>query len=160
MYVFAFRLTMRLPSFVCTLKFHIQSTLVISTSLISNNRLCRSENLVPVWTWKSNNRDQNTVEKRRNCSQVFHSIFNISLTSGFKLHFHMWNVVLPLMFSFSANLICRGSDIAKYLRESLGLRDNESVLYQNSLFEKGDSHFELHPYNTLLLLNPFKPSVP
>ena len=33
---------------------YIQSTLVISTSLISNNRLSRSENLVPVLTWKSN----------------------------------------------------------------------------------------------------------
>ena len=31
-------------------------TLVISTSLISNNRLSQSENLVPVLTLKSNNR--------------------------------------------------------------------------------------------------------
>ena len=35
---------------------HIQLTLVISTSLISNNRLSRSENLVPAYTWKPNNR--------------------------------------------------------------------------------------------------------
>ena len=34
----------------------IQSTLVISTSLISNNRLYLSEILVPVLTWKSMNR--------------------------------------------------------------------------------------------------------
>ena len=34
----------------------LQSTLVISTSLISNNRLYRSEILVPVFTWKSKNR--------------------------------------------------------------------------------------------------------
>ena len=34
----------------------IQLTLVISTSLISNNRLSRSENLVPAYTWKPNNR--------------------------------------------------------------------------------------------------------
>ena len=32
-----------------------QSTLTISTSLISNNRLSRSEILVPVLTWKSKN---------------------------------------------------------------------------------------------------------
>ena len=51
--------------------FLIQSTLVISTSLISNNRLSRSENLVPVLTWKSNNRYQNIVEKRRNCLILF-----------------------------------------------------------------------------------------
>ena len=31
--------------------FLLQSTLVLSTSLISNNRLSRSENLVPVLTW-------------------------------------------------------------------------------------------------------------
>ena len=37
-------------------KLYIQLTLVISTSLISNNRLSRSENLVPAYTWKPNNR--------------------------------------------------------------------------------------------------------
>ena len=46
----------------------IQSNLVISNSLISNYRLSRSENLVPVLTWNYDNRYQNNVEKRRNCS--------------------------------------------------------------------------------------------
>ena len=32
-------------------------------------------------------------------------------------------------FFNSANLICRGTDISKYFRESLGIRDNESQLY-------------------------------
>ena len=41
--------------------FQIQSTLVISNSLISNNRLSRSENLVPVLTQKSTNMQQNIV---------------------------------------------------------------------------------------------------
>ena len=45
----------------------IQSTLVISALLISNNRLSRSKNLVPVLTWKSINRQQNIVEKRKSC---------------------------------------------------------------------------------------------
>ena len=63
----------------------IQSTLVISNSLISNNRLSRSENLVPVLIQRSTNRQQNIVEKRRNCSlgaisPLFRNIFNISLT--------------------------------------------------------------------------------
>ena len=31
-------------------------------------------------------------------------------------------------FLTSANLICRGMDISKYFRESLGIRDNESRL--------------------------------
>ena len=33
----------------------------------------------------------------------------------------------------SANLICRGTDISKYSRESLELRDNESRLYLQTL---------------------------
>ena len=48
--------------------FEIQSTLVISTAVISNNRLSRRENLVRVLTHKSKIRLQNIVEKRRNCS--------------------------------------------------------------------------------------------
>ena len=42
---------------------HIQSTLVISTSIISNNRLSRRENLVLVLTQKSKIRLKNIVEK-------------------------------------------------------------------------------------------------
>ena len=99
----------------------IQSTLIISTSLISNNRLSRSVNLVPVLTWKSN-------QVIKYCGNLFHNIFNmhVSLTSGVKLHTHLLNVSI---FSLkSAYLICRGADISKYFRESLGLRDNESRL--------------------------------
>ena len=60
----------------------LQSTLVISTSVISNNRLSRRENLVRVLTQKSKIRLQNIVEKRRNCSSgaispLFYNIFNI-----------------------------------------------------------------------------------
>ena len=60
----------------------IQSTLVISTSVISNNPLSGRENLVLVLTQKSKIRLQNIVEKRRNCSwgaisPLFHNIFNI-----------------------------------------------------------------------------------
>ena len=39
-----------------SVNYQLQSTFVISTSLISNNRLSRSENLVRGLTWKSNNR--------------------------------------------------------------------------------------------------------
>ena len=86
--------------FICkdNQKFHYSYlvTLVISNSLISNNRLSLSENLVPVLTQISTNRQQNIVEKRRNCSLIvslgaisplFHNIFNIS-NSGVKLHIH------------------------------------------------------------------------
>ena len=42
------------PGLYCLL-FLLQSTLVISTSLISNNRLSQSEDLVPVLKWESKN---------------------------------------------------------------------------------------------------------
>ena len=115
----------------------IQSTLVISTSLISNNRLSRSEILVPFLTWKSNNREQNIVEKRRNCSlgaisPLFHNIFNMS--SGVKLHIHLLNVVVRfIVFLTSSALIFRGTDISKCFRESLGIRDNVSTVFSNRI---------------------------
>ena len=65
----------------------VQSTLVISNSLISNNRLSRSENLVPVLTQRSTNRQQNIVKKRSNFSsfpQYFQYISNL----GVKLKIH------------------------------------------------------------------------
>ena len=41
----------------------------------------------------------------------------------------MW--LFDLFFLSSVNLICRDTDISKYFRESLKLRDNESRLYLN-----------------------------
>ena len=45
----------------------------------------------------------------------------------------MWLIEL-FFLTDSANVICRGTDISKYFRESLGIRDNESRLY---FFQKG-----------------------
>ena len=39
-------------------------------------------------------------------------------------------------FLNSANLICPGMDISKYLIESLGIRDNESRLYKHMFSPK------------------------
>ena len=116
-------------------KVQIQSTLVISTLLISNNRLTRSGNLVPVLTQRSTNRQHNIVEKRRNCSlgaisPLFHNIFNISLTQESNYIFNLLKVVVRLIvFLSSANLIFRSTDISKCFIESLGIRDNGSRLY-------------------------------
>ena len=73
------------------------------------------------------------MEKRRNCSGaislLFHIILYIFLTSGVKLHIHLLNVIVRfIVFLTSATLICRGTDISKCFRESLGIRDNESRL--------------------------------
>ena len=40
----------------------------------------------------------------------------------------MWLIELGFYLN-SANLICRSTDISKYFRQSLGIRDNESRLY-------------------------------
>ena len=78
---------------------------------------------------------KNIVEKRINCSlgaisPLFHYIFAISLTSRVQLHIYLLNVVVRIIFFLnSANLICRGTDISEYFRESFGIRDNESRLY-------------------------------
>ena len=61
---------------------------------------------------------------------LFHNIFNLFLTSEVKLHIHLLNMVVRFIFFFtSATLIFRGTDISKFFRESLGIRDNESRLY-------------------------------
>ena len=114
---------------------YIQSTLVISNSLIPNSRLSRRENPVPVLTQRSTNRQQNIVEKRRNCSlgaisPLFHNIFNISLAWESNYIFILLKVFVRLIvFLSSANLICRSTDISKCFIESVGFRDNESRLY-------------------------------
>ena len=121
--------TYRSKLFGLSNEIHVQSTLVISNSLISNNRLSRSENLVPVLTQRSTNRQQNSVEKRRNFSsfpQYFQYISNL----GVKLHFRSVKSGCSInCFLHFANLICQSTDISKSFIESLGVRDNESRLY-------------------------------
>ena len=51
------------------------------------------------------------------------------ISSRAQLHIYLLNVVVRVIFSLnSVNLICRGTDISKYFRDSLGIRDNESRL--------------------------------
>ena len=108
----------------------IKSTVDSRYLLISNNRLSQSENLVPVLTQRSTNRQHNIVEKRRNCSPLFHNIFNIFLTQESSYIFIVLKVVVRLIvFLSSANLIGRNTDISKCFIESLGFRDNGSRLY-------------------------------
>ena len=87
----------------------IQSTLVISTSVISNHRLSRRENLFLVLTLKSKIRSENIVEKSSNFSpfpQYFQYIF---LTKGVTLHSHceIW------LFVWYFPQFCT-SDMSKY----------------------------------------------
>ena len=112
----------------------VQLTLVISTSLISNTAylevkiwsLPKHENLT---TGKKYCGKEEKLLLRSNFSsfpQYFQIISNfkgpityILVTCGCSNYF----------FLNSATLICRGTVISKYIRESLGIRDNESRLY-------------------------------
>ena len=120
---------------VCFLRKALQSTLVISNSLISNNRLSRSEKSGPCFNKRSTNRQQNIVEKRRNCSlgaisPLFHNFFQYISNLGVKLNIH------SVKGGCSINCFprFRKSDMSKYdiskcFVESLGVRDTESRLY-------------------------------
>ena len=71
------------------------------------------------------------MEKREGAISPFFSHYFIYISNlGVKLHIHLLNVVVRfIVFLNSATLICRGTDISKCFRESLGIRDNESRLY-------------------------------
>ena len=95
----------------------LQSTLVISTSHISNNRLSRIENLVSVLILKSYQQITKYCGKEEKFSPLFRNILNICVISGVKLRIHLWNVVVRLIFFLNyTNLICRGTDISKCIR--------------------------------------------
>ena len=100
--------------------FNIQSTLVISNSLISNYHLSRSENLAPVLSQRSTNRQQNIVAKRSNFSS-FPQYFQFISYLGSQITYSLvLKVVVRLnVFLSSANLICRSTDISKCFIESL-----------------------------------------
>ena len=66
-------------------------------------------------------------------------------------------------FLNSANLICRGMDISKNFRESLGIRDNESRLYLTTGQKRHISAcatvlFDQSLLSTKRCLNPLMPS--
>ena len=63
---------------------------------------------------------------------LFSTIFSIYFQlqeSNYIYICKMW--LFDLFFHNSANLICRSTNISKYFRESLGIRDNESRLYEH-----------------------------
>ena len=92
----------------------------------SNNRLSLSENLVKQEVIKYCEKEEKLLLSNFSFPQYFHYI------SNFRSQISYSSVECECSIYFflnSANLICRGTDISKYLRESLGLRDNESRLY-------------------------------
>ena len=88
------------------------------------------------------------MEKKRNCSKgaispLFYNIFNISRISRVQIHctYTFVKCGCSIFFLNSAILICRGMEISKHFRDSLGIRDNESRLY----FQSSRPH-QIHVY--------------
>ena len=80
---------------------------------------------------------------RSNFSSFFHNIFNITLIAGVKLKYSFVKCAVRfIVFLSSANLICRGTDISKRFRESLGIQDNESRLYFSHVMNTIREHFD------------------
>ena len=77
----------------------IQLTLVISTLLISNNRLSRSEKSGPNFNMEIYKYLKQYCGKEKSNFSSFQDIFNISLASGSN-YVHLWNVVARFIFSF------------------------------------------------------------
>ena len=87
----------------------IQSTLIMSISLISNNRLFQSESLVPVLTWKQQVTKYGGKEYFQYVSN-FRSYYIYSfMKCGCSIYF---------LLNY-ANLICRGMDISKLFQRVL-----------------------------------------
>ena len=69
------------------------------------------------------------MEKRRNCSSFPQYFRYISKFKSSVTYTRVKCGCSNYVFLTSANLICRDTDISKYFRESLGIRDKESRLY-------------------------------
>ena len=92
-----------------------QSTLVISTSLISYNRLSRSE----IWP---------LFQYGKSIFSSFPQYFQYPSNFRSQLTYSFVKCGRSIYFFLnSANMICRGPDISKYFRESRGLRDKERL---------------------------------
>ena len=66
--------------------------------------------------------------KRGEISPLFHNIFISNFKSPITYTFGKCGCLIYFFLS-SSILLYRGTDISKYFRESLGIRDNESRLY-------------------------------
>ena len=118
---------------------NLQKKLYTADSL-SRPRLSRITAYLEVEIWSLPKHENLTtgkkhiVEKRRNCFLLLRSNFSsfpqyFQYISNFKspiTHIFVKCGCSNYFFLNSANLICRDTDISKYFRESLGIRDNES----------------------------------
>ena len=112
---------------------YIQSTLVISSSVISNNRLSRRKNLVRLSVKKSGNkilwlREEIAPKDQFLLISTIFSVYIVNLRNQITYLFGKLGCSFCIFLS-SANLICRSTEILKCFNWSLRLRDKESRLY-------------------------------
>ena len=74
----------------------VQSTLVISTSIISNNRLSRRENQVTKYCGKE---EKLLLGSNFSPFPQYFQYIHVFLTKGVKLHSHLWNLVVRIVLS-------------------------------------------------------------
>ena len=122
-------------------QFHefVQMTLVISNSLISINRLSRLTAYLEVKILSLPKHENLTSEKY--CGKEEKLLLRSNFSSFPQYYRYISNFKSSITYIFvkcgcsnyfflnSENLICRGTDISKCFRESLGFRHNESRLY-------------------------------
>ena len=109
---------------------NIQLTLVISTLLISKRTSGPCLNMKILQQVTKYCGKEEKLLLRSNFSSFPHYFQYISnFKSQITYTFVKCGCSIHFFFLNSANLICRGTDISKYFRESLGIRDNVSRLY-------------------------------
>ena len=115
----------------------LQLTLVVSNSLILYNRLARSGKFLSL------PKHENLTTSKKYCGKAEKLLLRSNFSSFPQYFRYISNPKSPITYKFvkcgcsnyfflnSENLICRGTDISKCFRGSLGIRDNESRLYNH-----------------------------
>ena len=121
-------------------RFLFISVITYSRSLLSRPRLTRITAYLEVKIWSPLKHENlstgnKILWKRGAISPLFHNSFNISLTRS-QISYTVVKCGCSIHFFLNlANLICRGTDISKYFRQSLGIRENEGRLYITLTYE-------------------------
>ena len=129
----------------------LQLTLVISTSLISNNRLSRSENLVPVYHGNLTSSNKILWKRGEIAPQMQYLLFSTIFSIYLQLQEPNYIYICEMwLFDLFCPQFCK-SDMSRYgylevFRESLGLRDNEIRLYFYSYYYNYYSYYSSYYY--------------
>ena len=120
--------------------YYIMPFFIYSWLSLSRTRLSRITAYLEVKIW-SLPKHENLTAGKKYCGKEEKLLPRSNFSSISQYLQYIFNFMSPITYKFvkcsytnyfflnSANLICRSTDISKYFRESLGIRDNESRLY-------------------------------